>query len=37
MRLNNTRTMHQIVEDELQETVNNITQVDPSELVQTYA
>src|SRR6266542_3986700 len=36
IRLDNIHTMHQIVENELQETVNNITQVDPSELVQTY-
>ncbi|CAG8702679.1 9699_t:CDS:1, partial [Funneliformis mosseae] len=33
IRLNNTYIMHQILEDKLQETVNNITQVDSSELV----
>jgi hypothetical protein len=37
MKVENLRTLHQIVEDILKETVNSISQVDLSELVQTYA
>ncbi len=36
MKLDNTYILYQIVKDILKETVNNISQVDLSKLVQTY-
>ncbi|CAI2163527.1 15601_t:CDS:2, partial [Funneliformis geosporum] len=35
IRLNNTRTLHRIVEDVLKETINGISQIDLNELVKT--
>ena len=37
MRVDNTRTLHQIVEDMLKETVNELSQIDLNELVKTSA
>ncbi len=35
MRVNNTRILHQIVEDVLKETVKNISQTDLNEIIKT--
>src|SRR3954454_273919 len=35
MRLNNTRTLHQIVEDVLKETINDILQIDLNGVIKT--
>jgi hypothetical protein len=35
IRLNNTRTLHQIVEDMLKETINDISQIDLNGVVKT--
>jgi DNA polymerase elongation subunit (family B) len=35
MRLDNTRTLHQIVEDVLKETINNISQIDLNGVIKT--
>ena len=37
MKVDNTRTLHHIVEDVLKETVNDLSQIDINELVKTSA